>query len=95
MEKWRTISTHPDGGFGFKFMDPDGIFVYLKDHEIRYRHEVGLPRESYVDFCRNADLLFHDARYREAEYDKTRSWGHSTCKDAVDLAMEAEVKSLG
>lgn len=86
---------HPNGGYGFKFVDSDGIFVFLTDNEIRYRHEVGLPRESYVDFCSNADLLFHDAQYTEAEYDRTRSWGHSTFKDAVDLAMEAGVKSLG
>lgn len=86
---------HPDGGYGFKFVDSEGIFVFLTDNEIRYHHEAGLPRESYVEFCSNTDLLFHDAQYTESEYEKTCSWGHSTFKDAVDLAMEAEVKALG
>ena len=86
---------HPNGGYGFKFVGIDGTFVFLPDNEIRYRHEAGLPRESYVDFCKNADLVFHDAQYAEAEYDRKRSWGHSTFKDAIELAMEAGVKSLG
>ena len=86
---------HPNGGYGFKFVDIDSTFVFLTDNEMRYHHDAGLPRKSYVDFCSNADLLFHDAQYTEAEYDRTRSWGHSTFKDAVDLAMEAGVKRLG
>ncbi|MEW6615893.1 MAG: MBL fold metallo-hydrolase [Thermodesulfobacteriota bacterium] len=86
---------HPNGGYGFKFVDKDKTFVFLTDNEIRYHHETGLSRKAYLDFCGNVGLLFHDAQYTEAEYDRTRSWGHSTFKDAVDLAMEAEVKRLG
>jgi len=86
---------HPNGGYGFKFFDKDSTFVFLTDNEIRYHHEAGLTRNEYIDFCVNADLLFHDAQYTETEYEKTRCWGHSTFKDAVDLAMEAGVKRLG
>ncbi|MFH2011435.1 MAG: MBL fold metallo-hydrolase [Pseudomonadota bacterium] len=86
---------HPNGGYGFKFIGIDNTFVFLTDNEVRYHHENGLPRKAYLDFCDNVDLLFHDAHYTETEYDRTRSWGHSTFKDAVDLAMEAGVKRLG
>jgi phosphoribosyl 1,2-cyclic phosphodiesterase len=86
---------HPNGGYGFKFAGVDKTFVFLTDNEIRYQHEAGLPRKEYLDFCANVDLLFHDAQYTEAEYERTRSWGHSTFKDAVDLAMDAGVKRLG
>lgn len=55
----------------------------------------GLPRDEYINFCRNASLLFHDAQYHEPEYEKKRGWGHSTVQDAVDLAMDAGVKRLG
>lgn len=86
---------HPDGGFGFKFTGKTGSFVFLTDNEIRYPHERGLPRDEYVEFCRNACLLFHDAQYNEIEYEKKQSWGHSTFRDAVDLAIDAGVKQLG
>ena len=86
---------HPNGGYGFKFTRKDRTFVFLTDNEIRYHHEGGLPRAEYVNFCKDSSLLLHDAQYLETEYDKTRSWGHSTYQDAVDLAIDAGVKRLG
>lgn len=86
---------HPNGGYGFKFTGRGGSFVFLTDNEIRYHHEGGLSRDEYVAFCQNASLLFHDAHYLESEYEKTRSWGHSTYKDAIDLALDAGVRRLG
>jgi len=50
--------------------------------------------EQYVEFCRSADLLFHDAQYTDQEYMRARGWGHSTFGEAVDLALEARVKCL-
>lgn len=86
---------HPNGGYGFKFIEKNKSFVFLTDNEIRYSHPGGLERKDYVEFSRNADVLFHDANYNEKEYEKTIGWGHSTCKDAIDLAIEAGVKRLG
>ena len=48
-----------------------------------------------MSFRADADLLFHDAEYNEEEYKKTRGWGHSVYKDALNLAMDAGVKKLG
>jgi ribonuclease BN (tRNA processing enzyme) len=48
-----------------------------------------------VAFCRDADLVFHDAQYTDEEYKRTHGWGHSTFGDATDLAIEAGVKRLG
>ena len=86
---------HPNGGFGFKLSDKSGSFVFLTDNEIRHHHEGGASREEYLDFCKDSDLLFHDAQYSESEYKKTRGWGHSTFVDAIDLAIDARVKHLG
>jgi phosphoribosyl 1,2-cyclic phosphodiesterase len=87
---------HPNGGYGFKFSGTSGKpFVFLTDNEIQYKHESGRSRDEYVAFCQNADLLFHDAQYTEEEYKRTRTWGHSTYKDAVDLAIDAGVRRLG
>jgi phosphoribosyl 1,2-cyclic phosphodiesterase len=86
---------HPNGGYGFKFVSDGRSFVFLTDNEIRHHHAGGLPRKVYIETCRDADLLFHDAQFTEDEYASTRGWGHSTYEDAVDLALEAGVKRLG
>ncbi len=89
------VLNHPNGGYGYKFIERGKTFVFLTDNELRFRHEGGLSRGQYADFCRGADLLFHDAQYTEEEYRHTCGWGHSTFADAVDLAIEAGVKRLG
>ena len=86
---------HPNGGFGCKLTGKTGSFVFLTDNEIRYAHPGGLSRDAYVKFCAHASLLLHDAQYVEAEYERTRGWGHSTFQDALDLAIDAGVQRLG
>jgi phosphoribosyl 1,2-cyclic phosphodiesterase len=86
---------HPNGGFGFRLTGANGAFVFIPDNEIRYQHDGGLSRTEYVQFCSNANLLFHDAQYLDDEYELKRGWGHSTLRDAVDLALDARVKRLG
>jgi phosphoribosyl 1,2-cyclic phosphodiesterase len=86
---------HPNGGFGYKFIERGKTFVFLTDNELDFQHQGGLSRGQYIEFCRGADLLFHDAQYTEEEYKSTRGWGHSTIDQATDLAIEAKVKSLG
>lgn len=87
--------SHPNGGTGYKFEEDGKRFVFLTDNELGFRHENGLDFQDYLDFCRGADLLFHDAEYKEEEYRRTRSWGHSLYKDVLKLAMDAGVKKLG
>jgi len=87
--------SHPNQGTGYKFVEDGKSFVFLTDNELRYRHPGGLTYKQYMNFCKGADLLFHDAEYNEDEYRKTRGWGHSCYKDALNLAMEAGVKTLG
>lgn len=94
--KIETISlSHPNGGFGFKFTENGQHFVFLTDNELGYRQPDGKDPHEYAEFCRDADLLFHDAQYTDKEYLKTRTWGHSTYAQALKLAMDANVKRLG
>jgi phosphoribosyl 1,2-cyclic phosphodiesterase len=86
---------HPDGGYGFKFLSDGKVFCFFPDNEIRHKHKGGLTVKKYAAFCKGADLLIHDSQYTEEEYKRTKSWGHSTFRDAVDLAIEAGVKRLG
>ncbi len=86
---------HPDGGYGFKLEEDGKSFVFLPDNELRFHHANCPEFSEQVDFCRGADLLFHDAQYTEADYQRTRGWGHSTYGDALRLATTARVKRLG
>lgn len=86
---------HPNGGYGFKFVENGKTFVFLSDNELDFQHEGGLKSEQYAEFCRGADLLFHDAQYTTEEYRYRRGWGHSTYTDATNLAIDAGVKRFG
>ncbi len=87
--------SHPNLGLGYKFTEAGKTFVFLTDNELGYVHPGGRPFEDYVEFCRGADLLIHDAEYTDAEYDFTRGWGHSTYAEAMRLALAAGVENFG
>lgn len=87
--------SHPNTGSGYKFTEDGKVFVFLTDNELEMVHPGGLPYEKYVEFCKGADLLIHDAEYAPEEYEKVLSWGHSTYSKAIELAIEAGVKNFG
>lgn len=87
--------SHPNGGLGFRFEEDGKSFVFLTDNELDYVHDLGLEFGAYVDFCKNADLLIHDAEFTDSDYKFYRLFGHSKYTDAVNLAIEADVKRLG
>jgi ribonuclease BN (tRNA processing enzyme) len=87
--------SHPNVGMGYKFKEDGKTFVFLTDNELGYRHREGRSFEEYMEFCKEADLLIHDAMYTPLQYRRTKTWGHSTYNDALNLAMAARVKRLG
>ena len=88
--------SHPrNGGLGYKFEEKGKTFVFLTDNELGFTHNGGLSFDDYVEFCRGADLLIHDAEYDPKDYQNNRSWGHSLFTDAVKLGLASEVKQLG
>ena len=84
--------SHPDGGFGFRFEEDGKSIVFLTDNELMFRHKGGHSFEEYADFCKNADILIHDAQYTENDYKTHISWGHSTPEQVIELAKKAGVK---
>ena len=86
---------HPNGGYGFEIREDGKSFIFLTDNELGYAHPGGLSPAGYIERCRGADLVLHDAQYTDKEYTRTRSWGHSTYTAAVDLAASAEVTRFG
>jgi len=86
---------HPNGSYGIKIMEEGKAFVFFTDHELDFMHERSLESNGYINFCKGADLLLHDAQYTDKEYRLTRGWGHSTFNSATDFSMKAEVRRFG
>ena len=87
--------SHPNNGFGYKFVENGKKFVFLTDNELTFEHPGCAGYNEYVDFSKNADLLIHDSEYLPDEYDSRRGWGHTTYIDALDFAIKANVKRFG
>jgi len=93
-----TITTvalhHPQGGFGFRFEEDGKSFVFITDNELTRQIWRGKRIEDFVPFCRNADILVHDAQFLPEEIEIYRGWGHSDYSTALELALKAGVKHL-
>jgi ribonuclease BN (tRNA processing enzyme) len=87
--------SHPNLGSGYRFVEDGKTFVFLTDNELGYIHRGGRTFDEYVAFSKNADLLVHDSEYTPEQYQMTKTWGHSTYVDALELAMKARVKAFG
>ena len=87
--------SHPNQGVGYKFSENGKNFVFLTDNELGHVHPGGLTYDGYVDFAAQTDILIHDAEFLEEDYKKTKTWGHSVYKQALQLAIDAGVKKFG
>jgi len=84
---------HPQGGLGFRFREGNKSLVFITDNELPGGESEECPEE-YVRFCKDADILIHDAQYTPKEKAKRVGWGHSDCVAALNLALSAHVKRL-
>lgn len=60
----------------------------------RFMKNEGDPNQRVVEFCRNADVLIHDATYTPEEYLDRVGWGHSHYLFTLRVAADANVKRL-
>ena len=80
---------HPGGSFGYRLENNEKSLVVCTD--IEHGDSV---RPDIVNFCKNADLLVHDAQYTAEELLSHRGWGHSSFDQALEVAERAGVKKL-
>jgi phosphoribosyl 1,2-cyclic phosphodiesterase len=87
---------HPGGALGYRFGSPgtDRTLVYVSDNEIGAPEKYASApdwKQQFVNFVRGATVFVHDTMYTTDEYDHHHGWGHSTFRDAVEVALEAGV----
>lgn len=85
---------HPGGAYGYRISCSDRTWVHISDNELDSRHPGYLPFDAFVDACRGADVLSHDAQFLPEDLPHKEGWGHSLVRRACDLAIAAEVKQL-
>jgi ribonuclease BN (tRNA processing enzyme) len=78
---------------GFRIRAGGATVAYVPDNELGAAGDDGWYA-GLVEWLRGADVLFHDAMYTDAEYAQRAGWGHSTMRQAVQLAEDAGVRSL-
>lgn len=87
-------ANHPGGSFGYKVENAGRFVVYLTDNELDPPYERSTDFRGFVEFCRNADVLIHDAQYLDPDMPHKHGWGHSLVRQACDLALQANVRHL-
>lgn len=87
-------NNHPGETYGYKITENNKNLVFITDNEL-----VGSPKEitnynKFVDFCKNADCLIHDAMYTNDELRERQGYGHTSYSQAIKLAIDANVKKV-
>jgi phosphoribosyl 1,2-cyclic phosphodiesterase len=88
---------HQGPTVGYRIEENGRSFVYLPDHEPSLGTDLrSVPPEwmSGYEIAREADVLFHDAQYRDHEYGAHVGWGHSGIAHAMEFAGKAGVQNL-
>ena len=86
---------HPIPTFGYRIDEGTTRFSFATDNEIAlFANGANGTLKDLANWCRDSDLLVHDAQYSEEEYKTHTGFGHSTYQEALSLAEQAGVKEL-
>jgi phosphoribosyl 1,2-cyclic phosphodiesterase len=81
---------HPGGCLGFRIANSGTVVTYCTDTT----HREGQLNPAVLELARNADLLIHDSQHTPEQKAAMPDYGHSSWLDAVQVAIEANVKRL-
>ncbi len=81
---------HPQGCCGYRIESQSAVIVYATDHE----HGDPETDAEVLEHARGADLLIFDAQYTPEELEVYGGRGHSSWRDAAEVAAQAEVRQL-
>jgi len=90
---------HPGTTLGYKLVPVRGgaTMAYLTDNELGPGGNYTVPenwRAGLVQFLDGVDTLIHDGMYSDELMAQRAGWGHSTPKQAVELAAECRARRL-
>ena len=90
---------HPGTTLGYKLVPVRGgpTMAYLTDNELGSGGNYTVPenwRSELVRFLGGVDTLIHDGMYSDELMRQRAGWGHSTPKQAVELAAESRTRRL-
>jgi phosphoribosyl 1,2-cyclic phosphodiesterase len=90
---------HPGTTLGYRLVPSGGgrEVAYVTDNELGLGGSYEVPsdwRARMVEFVAGADTLIHDAMYLDQIIQARAGWGHSTPRQAVDLAHEGGCRRL-
>ncbi|MCG8348909.1 MAG: MBL fold metallo-hydrolase [Chloroflexales bacterium] len=57
-------------------------------------HTLSAMRESIIRLAAHADWLIYDTQFTIEQYNRFPHWGHSTPEQAMEIAIEAQVREL-
>lgn len=83
------VIPHTQQCLAFRFGLPGGSVVIATDHEPTENTQPG-----FLEFCRGADMLIHDAQFTPDELPQRKGWGHSSWEQAAHIAKAAAVQRL-
>ena len=88
---------HPGPTVGYRLQKGKTIIAYLPDHEPALgssNYPTNPEWTSGYSIAHEADLLIHDAQYKNIEYTNRIGWGHCSMKDAIDFGELTGVKKM-
>jgi phosphoribosyl 1,2-cyclic phosphodiesterase len=89
--------THQGPTVGYRIEDLGRVLVYIPDHEPSLGSDFFEVPASWVsghEIAQDADVLLHDAQYRDHEYGSHVGWGHSSIATVMEFANKADVGNL-
>ena len=89
-------ANHPVICHSIKIEEGNRKFVFMTDNELKSKSSLTKVTgwEEFVDFCKDIDLLVHDAQFTTDEFEAKTGWGHSSYLDVLELAKQANVKKV-
>lgn len=88
---------HPGGCTAYRIDEPETGAALVFATDVEWAESSEEERNALRTLCttpKPADLLLMDAQYTPEEYETFRGWGHSTWKDAVELAARLHIPRL-
>jgi len=89
--------THQGPTVAYRIEELGKVLVYLPDHDPSLGADLASLPSAWVsghDIARGADVLMHDAQYRDHEYDSHIGWGHSSVATVMAFARKADVGNI-